>query len=72
MTHYQRSRRYMGYNIVFEEFGGMWQARVETPEGKIHRTGYALEYEYAVSHAQQLIERLESEPPQEFGAGAKS
>ena len=72
MRHYQRIQRYMGYTVTFEEFGGMWQARVETPDGKVHRTGYALEYEYAARHAQTLIEKLEAEPPQEFGAGAKS
>ena len=71
MTHYQRSRKYLGYTINFEEFGGMWQARVETPEGKIHRTGYALEYEYAARNAQNLIDKLESEPPAEFGSGTK-
>lgn len=68
---YQRIQRYIGYTVIFEEFGGMWQARVETPDGKVHRTGYALEYEYAVANAQRLIDRLEAEPPQEFGSGAK-
>lgn len=69
MTHYQRIRRYMGYTITFTEWGGMWQAVVETPERVIHRTGYALEYEYAARNAERLIDKLKSEPPAEFGAG---
>lgn len=62
-------RRYKGYTVTFREWGGMWNAFIESPEGKTYQTGYALELRYAEMHAQQLIDKLESEPPAEFGAG---
>lgn len=63
-------RRYRGYIITIHEFGGMYQAVIETPTG-YKRTGYRFEKEYAIRAAELIIDELESESPAEFGAGAE-
>ena len=62
-------KRYRGYIVTIHEFGGMYQATVETPTG-YKRTGYRFELEYALRAAERIIDEIEDAPPAEFGAGA--
>ena len=71
MTHHHRPERYRGYTITISEWGGMYSAVIEKPDGGTMRTGYMFEALYARNLARKMIDDIEDAPPMMFGAGTK-